>query len=339
MQGRHVYEGTIAGKPVLLRIRCAQQHCSGSYVYESIGELLRLDGDGRDFDETIGAGKRTRVTGRLAFDGPPGAPLWSGRWTAEAGPAQPIDLKRVVTGQVPRVIKRTFADRIGKDECHVRIRSIELSGLADEALEDRINALLAPEQRALEHAIPSDQPAGDMCGPGGTQCGVSARGYRILCRDHSGRTGLELEDEVRVTLLDDKLLSVRSEYYFDGGGAHPSDGVRGLTVDLRTGHALDGRDLLTKPEREPAWSSFLPATSGDDEDARIAPLALGRVARDEIAEPSAWGDFYLTPSGIELVPNVPEAARIYRHRIQHVPFRKVRSALRAEGPAAHLYTR
>lgn len=335
--GRFAYEGTIAGKPVLLRLRCHGGACHGQYVYEAIGEALQLRGDGRQLEESVGAAERIEITGQLAFEQPPGAERWQGAWRAQVdSEPKPIALRRVVVG-TPRVLARSFEDAIVEDDCHVRIRSVELIGLADEALEDRINAALDPERRAAEHAAPADQPAPEVCVDDASRCSVSAKGYRILCRDSGGRTGLQLDEEVRVALFDAKLLSLRSEYWFDGGGAHPSDGVRGLTLDLRTGQAIDARDLLKRPEREPTWSSYIPARTGDEEDARVAPLAIGERPREDPL--SAWSDFYLTARGIELIPNVPEAARMYRHMVQHVPFSKVRVQLRQDGPASHLLKR
>ncbi len=52
-----------------------------------------------------------------------------------------------------------------------------------------------------------------------------------------------------------------------------------------------------------------------------------------------WSDFYLTPTAIALIPIVSEAARIYRHQVQRVPFSRLRRALRPDDPAAHLYMR
>jgi hypothetical protein len=347
--GRHVYRGTIAGKPVVVRLRCTRATCDGYYFYETIGESLRLVANGRDsFDEHVGVGKAARKTGHLAFEGPPGAASWRGSWSAPppaAGrpPASPLPvaLARVGALEKPLALTRSFSDRVAEASCHVRVRSFELLGLADPSLEDRLNALLSPESLAQEHAEPSDAPATDTCGDGGAQCDVSPKGYRLLCRDHFGRPGLHLEQDVRPALLDDKILSLRSEYWFDGGGAHPSDGVSGVTIDFRTGRSLDARDFLRDPDREPNWNAHISPAFYREHGVSAAdvPLALGTRAQraSKPLETLEWADFYLTPSGFELVPMVAEVARVLRHKVQHVPFTKVRASLLPQGPAAHLY--
>lgn len=335
--GRYVYEGTIAGKPVLLRLHCDDLGCTGYYFYEKVGQTLELVLQGDGFDERVGVGDKANVTGHLVFSAPPG-PTWNGTWTAPAGASAPITLARVELGH-PRAVRRSFSDRVG-NECHVTVDSVELVGLADAALEDRLDTLLAPEHLALPHATPSTAPEDDTCGEDGKQCSLSARGYRILCRDQNGRNGLYLDQTVQVTLLDHRILSMRQDADFDGGGMHPSLGVGGLTVDLRTGLQLDARDLLKKPDDEPPWSDLSVHKKVDDEelDAHDAPLAIGhRYEEPESPNELRWMDFFLTPTSLELVPIVSEAARILRQQVQTVPLAKARRYLRANGPAAYLY--
>ncbi len=354
-RGRHVYEGTIAGKPVLLRLQCDDATCAGYYFYEQIGESLRLvETSPRAFDELVGVGKSARVTGHLAFEEAPGGERWVGTFTAPAkDPAaakagQPIVLSRVARTGAPRWVKRAFSDKSAKPanaSCRVRVRSFELVGLANEELEERLNEAFAPERLALEHAEPIDTPPTETCGTAGSQCDVSPKGYRILCRDFQGRAGLYLEKELRPTLLDERLLSVRSEYDFDGGGAHPSGGVSGITIDLRNGHALDARDFLKDPSHEPSWVSFVPPAffrrygGVSPSDVRFALGTSEADRRAPVWENTEWTEFYLTPSSFELVPGVAEALRVLRHDVQHVPFASVKSALLPSGPAAHLYAR
>lgn len=354
-QGRHVYEGTVAGKPILLRLRCESATCSGYYFYERIGESLRLVRTGPNaFDELVGIGKRARVTGHLAFDEAPGGERWVGTFTAsprsvgEAPKGEPIVLSRVGRTGAPRWMMRSFSDESAKpanSDCKVQVRSFELVGLADEELEERLNGVFTPERLALEHAEPIDSPPTETCGKGGAQCDESPKGYRILCRDFNGRSGLYLDVEARPTLLDERLLSVRNELGFDGGGAHPSDGVMGVTIDLRDGHALDARDFLKDPRREPSWESFVPPAffrrhgGFSRSDVRFALGTSEGDRRPPVWEKLVWTEFYLTRSGFELVPGVPEVMRVLRHEVQHVPFARVASALLPSGPAAHLYVR
>ncbi|MBN9164474.1 MAG: hypothetical protein J0I07_26160 [Myxococcales bacterium] len=354
-QGRHVYEGTVAGKPILLRLRCEGATCSGYYFYERIGESLRLVQTGPNaFDELVDIGKSARVTGHLAFDDAPGGERWVGTFTApprnaaEAPKGEPIVLSRVARTGTPRWMMRSFSDKSAKPanaDCKVHIRSFELVGLGDEVQEERINGVFTPERLAVEHAEPIDTPLTETCGKGGAQCDESPKGYRILCRDFNGRSGLYLDVEARPTLLDERLLSVRSEFGFDGGGAHPSDGVTGVTVDLRDGHALDARDFLKDPSREPSWESFVPPAffrrhgGFSRSDVRFALGTSEGDRRPPVWEKLEWTEFYLTRSGFELVPGVPEVMRILRHEVQHVPFARVASALLPSGPAAHLYAR
>jgi hypothetical protein len=348
--GRYVYEGTIAGKPVLLRLRCGVT-CSGSYIYENVGEPLRLAPAGpNELDESVGTGDRVRRTGHLAFTTPPGGSSWQGVWTPPASAsaastpsAQAIRLQRVLARAVPRAIPRKLHVQSPRDrDCHVDVRSFEITGLADLALEDRLNDFFDPEHQARGALVTASTPRAEIeetCGTKGELCDESTLGYRLLCRSVMGeRGGLFFDADIRVALLDAQLLSARDEYGFDGGGAHPSDGVGGVTFDLRDGHLLDARDLLRHPEHEPAWSSRVthppPASDGIEE----MPLAIG--TRDDAhvdLDDGAWSDFYLTPHAVALVPIVPEAARVYRHQVQLVHYARVRRALRPDGPAAHLY--
>lgn len=335
--GPHVYEGSVAGKPVLVRLHCDSKACSGTYFYQAIGEALELVQQGDGFDERVGIGTFARVTGHLSFASPPGGSTWTGTWTAASAASAPIALTRIAAGR-PRSFRRTFSDRIGRS-CRVLVRSVELVGLADPALEERLDALLSPEHQALEHAAPYTAPAGDSCGDSGKQCDVSAKGYRLLCRDHSGREGLYLEKTVQITLLDERLVSLRSEYDFDGGGMHPSDGVVGVTIDLRTGVRLDARDLLRDAGEEPPYHQLTVRKKVADPelDAHGMPLAIGQREDDrESRVDLGWMDFYLTPTTLELVPIVAEAARIFRHDVQSVPLTRLRRFWNSEGPAGYL---
>lgn len=335
--GRYVYEGTIAGQPVLLRLRCGVS-CRGSYIYENVGESIQLSpAGGSTFDESVGIGDRVRRTGHLAFTTPPGESAWQGEWTAPgSASARPIRLQRVLSRAVPRAIPRRLHVHSPRErECHVEVRSFEITGLADLALEDRLNDFFAPENQARDSLVTASttpEELEEVCGATGARCDESALGYRLLCRTTDAeRDGLHLDVDIRVALLDAHLLSARDEYGFDIGGPHPGDGVSGVTFDLRDGHLLDARDLLRRPQHEPAWASLVahPPPPGDAIEG--IPLAIG------VHDGRDWTDFYLTPRGIALVPIVGEFARILRHQVQVVPFARVRRALRADGPAAHLY--
>ncbi len=146
--------------------------------------------------------------------------------SAAATSARPIHLQRVLSRSVPRAFTRKLHVQSPRDrDCEVDVRSFEISGLADLALEERINESLA-------------------------------------CRTAEGeRGGLYFHATIRPALLDGGLLSARNEYDFDGGGAHPSDGVSGLTVDLRDGHLIDARDLFRKPTHEPPSPSACATTA------------------------------------------------------------------------------
>jgi hypothetical protein len=350
--GRHVYEGTIAGKPVVVRVDCTSADvCSGYYFYKNIGATIRLVYNTSNvLDERVGARTRSSVTGRLAFTGPPGKPTWDGTWTAPVGaPAQPIALTRVARDAAPRWMKRTFAEKSKKDkDCFVTVTSFEILGLADEKMEAAINAAFAPESFGEHTFDPADARADDPddgCGKGGAQCDDGNHGYRILCRTFDGqRGGLFYQGEAQPTLLDDKLLSVRLGYGFDGGGVHPSDGVSGVTIDVHDGHMLDARDLLTTPAHPPKWSSFVSRAFFKNVEPDFANDVTFEVPVDSKpnralpGDAPAWTSFYLTPTGIALVPNVPEVIRQLRQEVQVVPFAKVRSSLLASGRASHLYT-
>jgi hypothetical protein len=348
-KGRWVYEGTLAGKNVLVRLSCEATTCGGYYFYEGIGESLALvETLPNEFDEQLGVGKNVRVTGHLAFTTPAGGERWAGTWSVDAKSPQSIVLAQVHPSTPPRSLKRTFSDKTptAKDECKVRVTSFELVGLANAALEERLNARIRPETLALEseHVALPEVAVDEMCGK--NQCDVSLKGYRMLCRDFNGRAGLFFDEDVRPTVLDDTLLSARSEYGFDGGGVHPSDGVGGITIDLHDGHILDARDLLKTPASEPAWEKLVPPAFfqklGSPFTPRDVTFALGTnegAQRRSVSDELVWADFFLTPSGFELVPRVPEVLRMLRHDVQHVPFQKVRAALLPNGPASHLYAR
>ena len=241
---------------------------------------------------------------------------------------------------MPRAIRRQLRVQSTRDrDCHVEVRCFEITGLADLVLEDRLNDFFAPEHQARGSVVTAGMsPAEleDTCGAKGERCDESALGDRLLCRTATGeRGGLFFDADIRVSLLDARLLSARDEYGFDGGGAHPSDGVEGITFDLQDGHVLDAADLLRHPAHEPPWASLVAHPPPAEDTIGDVPLAI--ATRD--GDGDHWSDFYLTPRSIALVPIVSEAARIYRHQVQLVPFARVHRALRGAGPAAHLYIR
>ena len=340
--GRYVYEGTIAGKRVVVRLRCGDE-CEGRYFYVGIGESLALRPalNGR-LDEVANTGDRARITGRWRFSTPLAAPSVQGTWYAPDGDrTHPIELQRIEPGSGPRAFDRVFRDSGTKGECHVEGRSVELVGLADPALEDRLDEMLRPEALVGAHLVAPGAPADEMCEPDGSRCDASAKGYRILCRAFDGREGMYLEDRVTASFLDAQLLSLKRESGFDGGGAHPSDGVRGLTVDLRTGRVLDARDLFLQPEHEPEWNEVVPGFR-DFPEVPTDEVVLGVGIRGGGAvsvTDADWSGWYLSRTGLELVPSVGEAMRVLRHDVQHAPFTRIRPSLRRDGPASHLYTR
>jgi len=341
----------LADQPIVLRLRCdAVGRCAGSYYYERIGKTLDLVqvgqvGEGR-FDESVGVRARAQVTGHLVLDGPPGANPWRGTWTAATpGPSsaavQPIVLTTVSRGGPPRWHKRACVEHSAKNpDCHVKVTSFELLGLPDAEMEERLNAAFAPQAQALE-MLPDAGSEAEACAPKGTACDDSPHGYRLLCR-RFGTTGeafgpFDLEDETRPTLLDDTLLSVRKEYWFDLGGMHPSDGVAGVTVDLSTGRALGAGDFLTTPARPPNWAALVPPAQRELPDAFEVPFTLAATpAPKPVWEKVPWDESYLTDSSFAFVPQVPEVARAIRHQVREVPFARVRGALRRDGPLAHL---
>ncbi len=339
--GSYVYRGTVASKPVVFRVHCAGT-CSGYYFYEAIGRSLRLKATGANaFDEVVGYRERSRVTGRLSFETPPGGAAWNGTWASGDGArVEPISLASVPRDGHPGVVGRSLVEASARDPaCKVAVHSFELLGLADSAMEDRLNTLFSPEALADGHVAIEGRPEEDApCAGDAGACDESADGLLVLCRAFDGRSGLFLDDDAQVTVLDDRIVSVRNEYGFDGGGAHPSDGVGGLTVDLRDGHVVDARGLLVDPHEEPRWAELVSprfwSDLGPHADLEVA-FGIG-LAPKRAAESPAWTDFYLTPTGIALVPQVPEVARSLRHQVQEVPFAKVRRYLRTDGPASHL---
>ncbi len=274
--------------------------------------------------------------------------------TVPTAPATPPSVPAVqapaaVSG--PRWVVRTFDVKSPRDpDCRVTVRSFAVSGLADAALEARINAAVAPEAIALQTghvAQPGSKSTDATCNETPSTCDATEAGLLVMCRTFDGsRGGLYHNAELRPTLLDDKLLSIRHEYDFDGGGAHPSDGVTGVTIDLRTGRLLDARDLLAQPTQEPDWISLLPdgyvkkivETSGEANAMDIVSFGIGTLEGGrELAAPLPFREFYVTREGLALIPIVPEVARVFRHDVPTIPWARVRGALRADGPAAHLY--
>lgn len=271
-----------------------------------------------------------------------------------AAAARPPDVPAVQTPRAvsgPRWVAKTFEVKSPRDpDCRVTVRSFSVSGLADAALEARINAAIAPEAIARQTghvADPGAKATDAPCNETPSTCDATTGGLLLMCRTFDGsRGGLYHHAELRPTLLDDKLLSIRHEYDFDGGGAHPSDGVGGVTIDLRTGRLLDARDLLANATEEPDWVSQLPAgyvkklveTSGEANAMDIVSFGIGTLeGPTELAPPLPFREFYLTREGLALVPIVPEVARIFRHDVPTIPWARVRTALREDGPAAHLY--
>jgi hypothetical protein len=241
---------------------------------------------------------------------------------------------------------RVFADTSrGDPDCHVTIRSFAVEGLDDAAMQARVNAAFAPEAiaKASGHIVFTSEPVDEdaPCATDPAACDASTLGHRILCRTYDGgRSGLFFEAELRPTLLDEHLLSVRDEYGFDGGGVHPSDGVHGVTLDLRTGRFLDARDLLAHPDAEPDWAGFVPAdyfaslaqTTGAPDMKDSMSFGIGTIegSRSLGDGPLPFREFYLTKTGLALVPKVGEVVRILRHQVAEIPFARLAGVLQRD---------
>ena len=115
--GPHVYEGTVAGKPVLVRLHCDSKACSGAYFYQAIGEALELVQQGDGFDERVGIGTFARVTGHLSFASPPGGSTWTGTWTA-ASAASAASAATIPSAMIP---SRPTAERTPMTTTHVGV--------------------------------------------------------------------------------------------------------------------------------------------------------------------------------------------------------------------------
>ncbi len=341
------YRGTLGGARVLLRLTCAAA-CAGYYVSEDSGEVVTLrPADGGAFDAVVGFGDRAAVRAHLTFDAPPGKPSWRGHAVGTgAGSAPPVTglvtLKRVVPGAHPAFVRRLLEDGSPKDAgCVVKVASVELVGLRDPLMEWRINQAIAPEAIAHAHlrtAPPDDDEKGEF--------DDSTRGAHIHCRMATEQTGgCYLKATASVVMLDDHLASLSLESDDGAGGAHPEVLVAGATLDLATGEVLDARDVLADPAKEPVWSDLLTATpdlvkalaSSDKVEVHYGTGGAGTRAFAWSAWP--WKTFYLTAAGLAFPPGVDEFHKPLRKYVQTVLYARARPHLRADGPAAYLWTK
>lgn len=208
----------------------------------------------------------------------------------------------------PRVVLRTFHDHADSpvegvvvQGCTVDARYAELTGLADLAVQERINALLRPER--VER------------GPDGN------------CDTNSSA-----ESEDKVLLLGDTLLGIERVSSYDGG-AHPSNSVDLLTFSLADGRRLGTRDVF-RP-RAAARIRALVVAADADEDVRAGIDAMWPV--DALEPTFARLELGVDAKGIvldltNLYPHVMVA--VAPHVL--LPWKDVAPALAMGGPVADL---
>jgi hypothetical protein len=226
--------------------------------------------------------------------------------------------------------------------------SFELVGLADAETEDRLNSVFSPTNVAAGYLWTEADPDAeddDRCGRRGEYCDPTARGYRILCRDSDGNPRRFFSAHLQPTLLDSTVLSVRDEYRFDGGGVL-THGISGMTVDLGSGRPTLANDILKDWLHPPNWRQLVSKSSTRIPDEVGDGVALGLFEEDEnesevvrpVWQETIWSTFYVTPTGFALVPQAGDVQQDVPYGVQEVPFAKVRSALRTDGPIAHLWS-
>ncbi len=344
----YTYRGTIGLKHVVVRLTCGTT-CSGYYFYEGAGEDAGAANHLRQieptmFESTTGAGAHATVTGQLIVEAPVGKPTWRGRFVAAGGnpTGTRVALTRVVPGGHPAFVRRTLSDKSSRDEhCIVNVESFELVGLKDPVLEWRMNQAFAPEWVARTHLQDID-PADDEK----SEFDDSVGGAHIHCRIGVQAGGAcYISASEKVALLDDRLVSIAFHSDEAAGEAHPDYVIAGATVNLATGEVLDARELLADPAKEPAWGTIV-APSDELANVTAGPqkvnvqYATGGVGTRTYAWGSwPWKSFYLTAAGVALPPGVDESHKSLRDYVQLVPYAKLKDALRADGPAAYLWSK
>jgi hypothetical protein len=276
------YRGTIEPDlPVAMRLRREGEVLKGTYFYENKGIDLVLSGtvasDGSlEVAETAGNKKTGIFTGRIAPDG-----AISGSWTDAAGDKpRPFHLAPIArSGEKPpwiakkwiRSRRKTSNDAASPGACKLDLSYPEVFGLADKAVEARVDDMLKRVRRAQ----------------GGTSL------------DEECQSPLTISGDYTVYLNRGDVLSVGLSYGVTECGtcAYPGTGGALANVVLSTGAELPLGKVL-RPGAIGKVRAML------EKAVRPRVLAMGPDSKEylpQLLDAYLAGDFALTDEGVRFI--------------------------------------
>jgi hypothetical protein len=316
-----VYRGSLGGRGIEVRLAREGVRVEGSYIYDGIGEALRLEGRAEagklTLEESDAAGRRT---GRFACEEAKQGD-WdqdvSCNWSKPGGGGE----------QFVALFEQHAAFGAG-----VRV--------AAKVVENRDRGVRAsvPQLAAAPGAqLPAQAAAFNRLVEGK----VSAAIKNFIDGLDGGAKNVYFRVDYNVLLGTDGLVSVELFEDANWGGAHPSHTYDAVTYDLRAGRELKLADLF-KPgsdyEQQLRRHSLAEidkrAGAIEAEDARAEgrkarPREESPVSEDQLSSMAAWG---MTPRGLMIHYELPHVVAVFQRNF--VPYEAVREHLRPEGPAA-----
>jgi len=340
----HVYIGTIAGQGVAVRFQCDTTPCQGYYFYQRIGERIELSPEGKKGTTFVETTHKT-WTGRLEFPVTPiGAKILAGTWTTpDKKRSETISLNLVPREGTPRIFSRSLIERAVHDpQCVDEVKSFEVAGLVDPAVEQGVNRLVDPEL----HGVLTQADKDEDCS--GNECTVGKNGHTIMCAPRAVPEHYQMTTEFAIKYVDSSILSIRMAQGGNAGRAHPMDGVTSFNIDLRTGELVGIAAWLLPEAKKVDWHVY------DAEIPDHVTLTVEGPSRefhpnvrwnfDMLEKPNADGlsctlsgyvSAYVTKDGIELIPQAGYVGHNLQHHPVTVSWAQLSKWIRLDGPLGH----
>ena len=317
-----VFRGRIGAQPVVVKLARAGDRLSGSYVYERVGQDIKLTGriepPGRvTLDEADAAGRPTgKFSGKLDDD-----PATTDAATIEGMWARPDGSRGVA-----------FSLR----EQHLAFTQPRLQFISKTLAERR------PAIKAIYPQLAGSTAAGAVAFNRAVEDLVTklVRDIRQAASEPPERVALETD--YNVLLAQDDLVSVEINEYMDYGGAHPNNSYDALTYDLRTGRAVAFAALFKPGAQYEAVLKRAALANLRAQERKLDAENGARAGGDESffadgelpGEQHAWG---LTPRGLIIYFDLPHVISVFDKVF--IPWGELQGVLNPQGPAARFVPR
>ncbi len=306
-----VYRGAIGRQAVVVKLQRAGDKLAGSYVYERVGQAIKLtgqvDAQGQvTLAEFDAMGRQTgKFTGKFGNEESSEDFALAGTWTRADGSHETsfsLTEQHIAFAQTKlQISSKTITER----RLNLSATYLQLSGLSTGA--SAFNRAVASFVTKMAAEFKADASPGDH---------------------------MALEIDYNVLFANDALISVELTNYTDYGGAHPNNAFDALNYDLRTGRPIALAALFKRGANyEPilqratlvnllAQMKRLAGENGEPPDDTL-------FAGNDLAERRAWG---LTPRGLVIYLDLPHVISVFDKVF--IPWAEVQDIIEPQGPAA-----